>query len=66
MTITSKPQSETPREFKVLGTRPIRHDGLEKVTGRAKYAADVNLVGLLHGKRGDRPVLCMARHHSLR
>ena len=27
--------------YKVLGTRPIRHDGVEKVTGHARYGADV-------------------------
>ena len=32
------------------GTRPIRHDGWEKVTGRARYAADVHLPGMLSGK----------------
>ena len=37
-------------EFKVVGTRPIRHDGTDKVTGRAKYGADVLMPGLLHGK----------------
>lgn len=36
--------------YKVIGTRPIRHDGLEKVTGRAKYGADILLPGLLYGK----------------
>jgi CO/xanthine dehydrogenase Mo-binding subunit len=36
--------------FKVIGTRPIRHDGLDKVTGRAVYGADVQLAGLLHGR----------------
>ena len=36
--------------YKVIGTRPIRHDGVDKVTGRAKYGADINLPGLLHGK----------------
>lgn len=36
--------------FKVIGTRPIRHDGVDKVTGRAVYANDVDLPGLLHGK----------------
>ncbi len=36
--------------FKVIGTRPIRHDGLDKVTGRAKFAPDVQMAGLLHGK----------------
>ena len=38
------------REFKVVGTRPIRHDGLEKVTGAAKYGADVHLPGMLQAK----------------
>src|SRR6266851_1769108 len=36
--------------FKVIGTRPIRHDGVDKVTGRAKYGADISLPGMLHGK----------------
>ncbi|MCI0461076.1 MAG: xanthine dehydrogenase family protein molybdopterin-binding subunit [Gemmataceae bacterium] len=36
--------------FQVIGTRPIRHDGLDKVTGRALYGADVQLAGLLHGR----------------
>jgi xanthine dehydrogenase molybdenum-binding subunit len=36
--------------FTVLGTRPIRHDGVEKVTGRAKYGADYSFPGMLHGK----------------
>ena len=37
-------------EYNVVGTRPIRHDGVDKVTGRAQYAADVRLPGALHGK----------------
>jgi CO/xanthine dehydrogenase Mo-binding subunit len=37
-------------QYKVLGTRPVRHDGLDKVTGRALYGADVQLAGLLHGR----------------
>lgn len=28
-------------KFSVIGTRPVRHDGLDKVTGRAIYGADV-------------------------
>ncbi|MEM7133322.1 MAG: xanthine dehydrogenase family protein molybdopterin-binding subunit [Chloroflexota bacterium] len=36
--------------YKVIGTRPIRHDGAEKVTGQAKYSADVTLPGTLYGK----------------
>ena len=38
------------KEFKVVGTRPIRHDGADKVTGRAIYGADFDAAGLLHGK----------------
>src|SRR5215469_13485843 len=36
--------------FRVIGTRPIRHDGVDKVTGRAKYGADYAFPGMLHGK----------------
>jgi CO/xanthine dehydrogenase Mo-binding subunit len=50
MTTTLNQLSSTPREYKVIGTRPIRHDGLEKVTGAAKYGADTQLAGMLHGK----------------
>ncbi|MDA0748965.1 MAG: xanthine dehydrogenase family protein molybdopterin-binding subunit, partial [bacterium] len=38
------------QEYKVVGTRPIRHDGVDKVTGRAVYGADVHLPRLLYGK----------------
>ena len=37
-------------EYKVVGTRPIRPDGTDKVTGRALYGADFDMAGLLHGK----------------
>ncbi len=37
-------------EYKVVGTRPIRHDGTDKVTGRAKYGADFQAAGMLTGK----------------
>jgi CO/xanthine dehydrogenase Mo-binding subunit len=40
----------TPHGYKVIGTRPIRHDGVDKVTGRALYGADVQMAGLLHGR----------------
>ena len=36
--------------YKVVGTRPIRHDGADKVTGRAKYGVDVQMTGLLFGQ----------------
>jgi xanthine dehydrogenase molybdenum-binding subunit len=38
------------KTFRVIGTRPIRHDGMDKVTGRAKYGADYAFPGMLHGK----------------
>ena len=50
MTTEVKPAAETTAEFNVIGTNPIRHDGLDKVTGRAKYGADVQMPGMLHGK----------------
>jgi len=37
------------KPYHVIGTRPIRHDGVDKVTGRAKYGADIRLSGLLYG-----------------
>jgi len=37
------------QEYKVVGTRPVRHDGADKVTGRAKYANDTNMSAMLHG-----------------
>ena len=37
-------------EYDVVGTRPVRHDGPDKVIGRARYAADIQPPGTLHGK----------------
>ena len=39
----------TKTDFKSVGTRPLRPDGLDKVTGRARYGADFNLPGQLIG-----------------
>jgi xanthine dehydrogenase molybdenum-binding subunit len=44
------PNGSRNGEFSVIGTRPIRHDGVEKVTGRALYGADYSMPGMLHGK----------------
>ncbi len=39
------------KEFqKVVGTRPIRPDGVDKVTGRANFGADMTMPGMLWGK----------------
>ena len=37
----------TNQKFKQVGTRPLRPDGVDKVTGRAKYGADYNAPGQL-------------------
>jgi len=36
-------------QYKVIGTSPLRHDGVDKVTGRAQYGADIRLPGMLYG-----------------
>lgn len=38
------------KKYNVIGTRPIRHDGADKVTGRAIYGSDLRLTGTVHGK----------------
>ena len=50
-TISYEPNMVLVNEtFDVVGTRPIRHDGADKVTGRALYGADFDTAGLLHGQ----------------
>ena len=48
--MTSSNQVLSEVEYNIVGKRPIRPDGVEKVTGRAQYGADVKLTGLLYGK----------------
>ena len=36
--------------YRVVGTRPVRPDGVDKVTGRARYGADISLPGMLWGR----------------
>ena len=38
------------REMKVVGTSPVRPDGVPKVTGTARYGADYSLPGMLWAK----------------
>ena len=40
---------DTKTDYKVVGKSPIRHDGLDKVTGRAIYGGDVKAPGLIWG-----------------
>jgi xanthine dehydrogenase molybdenum-binding subunit len=42
--------TEGTHQFRVIGTRPIRHDGVEKVTGAARYGADYAFPGMLFGR----------------
>lgn len=37
-------------EFSVMGRSPPRLDGVDKVTGAAKFAADIRLPGMLHAR----------------
>ena len=36
--------------FFTIGNRPIRHDGVDKVTGKAKYLSDIEFSLMLYGK----------------
>ena len=42
-------------EYDVIGTRPIRHDGVDKVTGKATYGGDIRLPGQSRGKSQRSP-----------
>ncbi|HXU99611.1 MAG TPA: xanthine dehydrogenase family protein molybdopterin-binding subunit [Caulobacteraceae bacterium] len=37
-------------QFKVVGSRPVRPDGVDKVTGKAAYGADMTMPGMVWGK----------------
>ena len=41
-------KDELINKFNYIGTRPNRPDGLDKVTGRAKYGADFSAPNMLH------------------
>jgi CO/xanthine dehydrogenase Mo-binding subunit len=45
---TKAPVRDEP--FRQVGTRPVRPDGVDKVTGRAKFGADLKLPGMLIGR----------------
>src|SRR5512139_2997100 len=44
-----KPTGESQSAYRVIGTNPARHDGVDKVTGRALYGADIRLPRMLYG-----------------
>ena len=43
-------RKKAEKKYKVIGSRPVRPDGVDKVTGRAKYGADISLPGMLYGR----------------
>jgi isoquinoline 1-oxidoreductase len=49
-TVHSDAVLRSAAEFQVMGTSPKRLDSLEKVTGAAKYAADIHIPGMLHAR----------------
>ncbi|HLK55718.1 MAG TPA: xanthine dehydrogenase family protein molybdopterin-binding subunit [Chthonomonadaceae bacterium] len=40
----------TETKYRVIGTRPVRPDGVDKVTGRALYGADIVLPRMAHAR----------------
>jgi len=55
-TAASAAQREQKRDHKIVSHGVTRYDGPDKVTGRAKYTADIKLSGLIHGKILGSPV----------
>lgn len=49
-TLDEKAVLKTVEEFEIMGRSPTRLDAVAKVTGEAKYAADIRLPGLLYGR----------------
>src|SRR3954454_17398915 len=49
-TLENPAAAKTESGLNVVGTRPIRPDGADKVTGRAAYGADFNMPGQLVGR----------------
>jgi len=48
--MTTNPSVDEKKEqYRVIGKTPLRHDGTDKVTGRALYGADIRLPGMLYG-----------------
>ncbi|HCQ64147.1 MAG TPA: oxidoreductase [Rhodobacteraceae bacterium] len=42
-------KDDVKQAYKLVGTRVLRPDGLDKVTGRARYGADFAMPGMLYG-----------------
>src|ERR687891_341978 len=47
---TALKRDEIQPALKWIGTRPVRPDGVDKVTGRARFGADLSMAGMLVGR----------------
>lgn len=48
--LQTKPRQKQPTEFKLMGTSLTRLDGVQKVTGEARFTGDIRLPGMLYAK----------------
>ncbi len=48
--LDKKPVLKDPSEFKIMGKSRYRVDSVDKVTGKAKYSADVQLPGMFYAR----------------
>ena len=48
--LTEKVDLKKPDQFKIMGKPVIRRDSLEKVTGKAKFAGDIHVPGMLYAR----------------
>jgi len=46
--VAAKPALKAPADFKVMGRSAPRRDARDKATGRAKYAGDIRVLGMLY------------------
>src|SRR5437870_12597422 len=60
-TILEKPGFVRAKKLKIVGTSPVKHDGIDKVTGRAKFSADMFFPAMrwggLLGRRHPRAIV---------
>jgi isoquinoline 1-oxidoreductase len=48
--VKAKSTLKTPSEFNIVGKPVLRRDALEKVTGKAEFAGDIKLPGMLYAR----------------
>ena len=56
-TLDRKPPMKDHTQFKVMGKPRLRVDSVDKVTGKAKYAGDIRLPGMLYARIVRPPAL---------